>query len=120
MCAGGRIVNYLKALLPDKRTDLLFVGYQAVGTPGRTIQKYGPQGGYVVLEGERVAIRAGVHTLSGYSAHAGRGDLLRFVKRIKRQPREIRLVHGDEAAKAALRQALMQVAPAADVIIPRG
>ena len=51
MCAGGRIVNYLKALLEDDKTDLLFVGCQAQGTPGRDIQKYGPKGGYVELEG---------------------------------------------------------------------
>lgn len=58
MCAGGRIVNYLKALLPDPRTDVIFVGYQAAGTPGRTIQTYGPDGGYVDLDGERIPIRA--------------------------------------------------------------
>ncbi|EAR60782.1 MBL fold metallo-hydrolase, partial [Neptuniibacter caesariensis] len=45
MCVGGRIVNYLKVLLDDPKTDVLFVGYQAKGTPGRDIQKYGPQGG---------------------------------------------------------------------------
>lgn len=40
MCAGGRIVNYLKALIDVARTDILLVGYQAVGTPGRDIQNY--------------------------------------------------------------------------------
>jgi metallo-beta-lactamase family protein len=38
MCAGGRIVNYLKALIEDARTDVLFIRYQAAGTPGRVIQ----------------------------------------------------------------------------------
>ena len=42
MCTGGLIVHYLKALLGDQRTDILFVGYQAEGTPGRMIQEYGP------------------------------------------------------------------------------
>jgi len=41
MCAGGRVVNYLKAMLGDARNDVLFVGYQAAGTPGRDILKYG-------------------------------------------------------------------------------
>ncbi|MCK5649233.1 MAG: MBL fold metallo-hydrolase, partial [Gammaproteobacteria bacterium] len=41
MCTSGRIVNYLKALIGDERTDILFTGYQAQGTPGRAIQKYG-------------------------------------------------------------------------------
>ena len=52
MCSGGRIINYLKELLGDSRTDVLFVGYQAEGTPGRAIQTYGPEGGYAVLDGQ--------------------------------------------------------------------
>ena len=47
MCTGGRIVNYLERFLPDKTTDVLFVGYQGRGTLGRDIQKYGPRNGYV-------------------------------------------------------------------------
>ncbi|KZZ41220.1 MBL fold hydrolase, partial [Oleiphilus sp. HI0118] len=76
MCAGGRVVNYLKALIRDKRTDVLFVGYQAAGTPGRDIQNYGPRGGYVMLDGERYSIAAQVHTIGGYSAHADQKDLI--------------------------------------------
>ncbi|MBF0236059.1 MAG: MBL fold metallo-hydrolase [SAR324 cluster bacterium] len=102
MCAGGRVVNYLKALLGDERTDLLFVGYQAAGTPGAMIQKYGPRGGYVDLDGERITIRAAIHTLGGYSAHADQRDLLCFVQRIRKGLRQVRLVHGDVEAKAAL------------------
>jgi metallo-beta-lactamase family protein len=118
MCAGGRIVNYLKALLGDPRSDLLFVGYQAAGTPGRDIQKYGPRHGYVMLDGERYDIRARIQTLGGYSAHADQKDLVRFVTRMRHPPREIRLVHGDEDAKAALRRAIEQQLPKARVIIP--
>src|SRR5690606_140973 len=70
MCAGGRVVNYLKAMLHDPRHDVLFVGYQAAGTPGGAIQRHGPRGGYVDLDGERIDIRAAIHTLAGYSAHA--------------------------------------------------
>lgn len=120
MCAGGRIQNYLKALLPDHRTDVLFVGYQAQGTPGRDIQKYGPRGGYVYLDGERVDIRAAVHTIGGYSGHADRSDLVRFVRRIYRKPNEIRLVHGDHEAKLALRRGLRAVVPNAEILIPTG
>ena len=64
----GRILNYLKAILGDPRHDVLFVGYQARGTPGREIQKYGPKGGYAVLDGQHYPIRAAIHTLGGYSA----------------------------------------------------
>lgn len=104
MCSGGRIVNYLKALLGDPRTDVLFVGYQAAGTPGRDIQRYGPEGGYVMLEGDQVEIKAGVYSVSGYSAHADQKDLLNFIRRMRHKPREVRLVHGDEAAKQELKR----------------
>ena len=92
MCAGGRIVDYLRELLPDERTDVVFVGYQAEGTPGRDIQEYGPRQGYVFLDGERINIRAGVHTLSGYSAHADQASLTGFVRRIRKGPETVRLV----------------------------
>lgn len=118
MCAGGRMQNYLKALLPDSRTEVLFVGYQAKGTPGRDIQKYGPQGGYVFLDNERIDIRAGIFTISGYSAHADQANLVNFVKRIYRKPVEIRVVHGDEEAKEALVKKLQAVVPDANVWIP--
>ncbi|MGA7826361.1 MAG: MBL fold metallo-hydrolase [Geobacteraceae bacterium] len=106
MCSGGRIVNYLKALLGDQRTDVLFVGYQAAGTPGRDIQEYGPKGGYVVLDGQRYPIRARIHTISGYSAHADQKNLVDFVRRIRCKPKEIRLVHGEESARKALSSVL--------------
>ncbi|TDT43479.1 metallo-beta-lactamase family protein [Halospina denitrificans] len=102
MCDGGRIVNYLKAMLGQPRNDVVFVGYQAEGTPGRDILRYGPRGGWVELDDERYTINAGIHQLSGFSAHAGRSDLLRFVNGIHPAPKEIRLVHGDPPAKEAL------------------
>ena len=101
MCAGGRIVNYLKAMLGDPRHNVLFVGYQAAGTPGRELQTQG-QGGQVELDGEMHEIKAGVDTIGGYSAHADRNGLIDFVTGMARWPREIRLVHGDDQAKRAL------------------
>jgi metallo-beta-lactamase family protein len=101
MCAGGRIVNYLKAMLGDARHNVLFVGYQAAGTPGREIQR-SEQGGSVRLEAETYPIRAAVESISGYSAHGDQQDLLRFAAGIARGPEEIRVVHGDEGAKRAL------------------
>jgi metallo-beta-lactamase family protein len=107
MCAGGRIVNYLKRMLGDRRHCVLFVGYQAAGTPGRDIQQYGPKGGYVYLDGEKVVIRAHIETIGGYSAHADRAGLVRFASRMRHKPEVIRLVHGEEEAKAVLRQDLL-------------
>lgn len=104
MCAGGRVVNYLKAMLADRRNDVLFVGYQAKGTPGRDILTYGPRGGWVELEGKRYDIRARVHQVGGYSAHAGQSGLVRFVRGIEPPPSEIRIVHGDAGAKELLKR----------------
>ncbi|MCQ4346619.1 MBL fold metallo-hydrolase [Pseudomonas stutzeri] len=102
MCSGGRIVNYLKAMLGDPRHNVLFVGHQAKGTPGQIIQQYGPRGGYVDLDGQRLQIRAGIATLGGYSAHADQQGLAGFVTRMRRWPAEIRLVHGEPGAKQSL------------------
>jgi len=102
MCSGGRIVNYLKALIGDRRTDVLFVGYQGAGTAGRDIQVYGPRGGYVVFDGRRYPIRARIHTIGGYSAHADQQNLVNFVRRMRHRPHTVRLVHGDVEAKQTL------------------
>lgn len=118
MCAGGRIVNYLKALIEDQRTDILFVGYQAVGTTGRAIQHFAEKRGYVEIERRRYAIKAGVYTLSGYSAHADQAALIRFVNRMRIPPKEIRLVHGDEQAKQILQDKLQGLYPEIKVWIP--
>ena len=115
MCTGGRIVNYLKQFLNDKTADILFVGYQAQGSLGRDIQKYGTiaegtitnsskpsKAPYVFIDGKRIYINAGVHTISGYSAHADQNGLINFVKRMRHQPTHIKIVHGDDNAKQAL------------------
>jgi metallo-beta-lactamase family protein len=118
MCSGGRIVNYLKAMLGDARHDVLFCGYQAAGTPGRDILQYGPRGGYTVLDGQRIDIRAGVHQIGGFSAHADQKDLLGLVNRIPHPPRQIRIVHGDDAAKRALSVRIQALKKNIEVVIP--
>ncbi|WP_447955859.1 MBL fold metallo-hydrolase RNA specificity domain-containing protein [Vreelandella sp. EE7] len=109
MCAGGRIMNYLKAMLGDARHQILFVGYQGAGTPGRAIQEYGPKGGWVEIDGQRIDINAGVTTISGYSAHADQKNLLDFVKRMHHWPHTIHLVHGERDAKEALKKELQAI-----------
>jgi metallo-beta-lactamase family protein len=102
MCSSGRIVNYLKAMLGEPRHNVLFIGYQASGTAGQIIQTFGPKGGYVDLDGERLEIRAGVTTIGGYSAHADQDGLIKFVTSMRRRPSHIRIVHGESKAKQAL------------------
>lgn len=110
MASGGRVVNYLKAMLGDPKHCVLFVGYQAQGTPGRDIQTYGPRGGWVELDGQRYDIRAEVQSISGYSAHADRKDLVNFVRRMRYWPKEVRLVHGERRAQEALKAELEAMA----------
>jgi metallo-beta-lactamase family protein len=105
MCTGGRVVNYLKAFLGKETTDVLFVGFQALGTPGRAIQECKP-GGKVWLDHEEIEVKAKTFTMSSYSAHADQNDLVRFVQDIPVKPREIRLVHGEQNAKTALAEKL--------------
>jgi metallo-beta-lactamase family protein len=109
MCTGGRIVKHLQEGLADPRNDVLFVGYQAAGTPGRDILTYSQRpNGYVVLDREKVPIRAGIHVLSGYSAHADQQGLIEWVEAMPEKPGAIRLVHGEPSAQQALRNELIQ------------
>ena len=122
MCSGGRIVNYLEAMLDEPRHNVLFVGYQAQGTLGHLIQKYGPRGGYVDINHKRIDIRADISTLSGYSAHADQASLLRFITGMRKWPKHVRLIHGEVQAKSALqakiRHAFAQRQHTGQVIIP--
>ncbi|QDT08649.1 MBL fold metallo-hydrolase RNA specificity domain-containing protein [Planctomycetes bacterium K23_9] len=103
MCTGGRVVNYLKRFLSDKRTDVVFVGYQASGTPGHHLVR-GSQ--WVRLQGRKHDVAADIHRISGYSAHADQAGLIDFVASMDEPPKQIRLVHGDYRPKRILREKL--------------
>lgn len=100
MCTGGRIVGHLREGLPSEQTTVLFVGYQAEGTPGRRIQEAAARGGTVRLDGEEVRVRAKIATLKGLSAHADRRELLAWVGAIP-EVRRVALHHGDPEAQRA-------------------
>lgn len=119
MCTGGRIVNYLKAMLGDRRHQVLFVGYQAKGTPGAVIQASEGAQGFVMLDldGEMYEVKAKVATLGGYSAHADQAGLVEFVAGMRAWPGQVRLVHGELGAKQALRTALMARAQREGVVV---
>lgn len=114
IAGNGRIVNYLKAMLGDAQHDVLFVGYQADGTPGRQIQHFGPRGGYVEFDGQRYDIRAQVHTIGGYSAHADQKGLVSFVTRMTHWSSEVRVLHGELDAKQQFASVLQQRYDATD------
>ncbi len=106
MCTGGRVVNYLKRFIGDPTTDIVFVGYQASGTPGNVINRGGD---WVRLDGRRFEIGAKVHQMHGYSAHGDQADLIRFVKSMPTPPKQIRLVHGEYQPKQVLAEKLTEL-----------
>ncbi|MGO0629768.1 MBL fold metallo-hydrolase RNA specificity domain-containing protein [Pseudomonas sp. SAR267] len=113
MCSGGRIVGYLKAMLADPRHEVVFVGYQAKGTPGAEIQASEGAEGFVRidLDGELYEIRAKVVSLGGYSAHADQAGLVRFARGCN--ARQVVLVHGEGRAKQVLARVLRETFAAA-------
>ncbi|MBS8269973.1 MBL fold metallo-hydrolase [Halomonas litopenaei] len=105
MATGGRVVNYLKRLLPDPQHTVLFVGYQAEGTPGRQIQR-AKRGERVLLGSKSVVVQAHMKTISGFSAHADQKDLMDFVLQSGAKVDNVRLVHGAYESQRKLVNAL--------------
>jgi len=103
MATGGRILHHLKRLLPDEATTVLFVGYQAAGTRGRLLRD-GARA--VKMLGEVVPVRARIEVSDAYSAHADRGEILRWLRGFTRPPAQTYIVHGEASAAAALREAV--------------
>lgn len=96
MCEAGRIRHHLKHNLWDPKSSIVFVGYQAEGTLGRHLLQ-GVQ--EVMLFGEEVSVKAEIHNLEGFSGHADMDGLLTWLKGFQVRPKNIFLVHGEEAAK---------------------
>ena len=105
MVAGGRIVHHLMLRLPDPKNLVLFIGFQAPGTRGFTIQHGAPQ---VKMFGQEIPIRAQVASLEQFSDHADTPELLEWLRTFRREPSVTYLVHGEPAAAAQLRDAMTQ------------
>jgi metallo-beta-lactamase family protein len=103
MATGGRVLHHLAKRLPDSRSAVLIVGYQAVGTLGRQIEDGSKM---VKIFGDMVPVRAEVVDLPQLSAHAGRSELLRWLSGIKTAPKMTFLVHGEPAALESFRGAV--------------
>jgi metallo-beta-lactamase family protein len=98
MCNGGRIVHHLKNSLFLETTDVVFVGYQARSTLGRRLVE-GEK--YVRVAGEEVAVKAKIHTINGFSAHADRRDLLAWARQFRTDPLFF-ITHGEQGSSLAL------------------
>ncbi len=98
MCTGGRVRHHLLANLWRPESSIIFVGYAATGTLARQIIDGATE---VKLWGDRVPVKAKVHTINGFSAHADQKELLAWHNCIQGCERTI-LVHGEERAMTAL------------------
>ncbi len=105
MCTGGRIKYHLQNNLYNPESAVVFAGYQAEGTLGRRIVDGAEQ---VRLYGEDVAVKASIHTLGGFSGHADRDDLLRWIGNIKNDSLKLFIVHGEEKSSASLRDSIRE------------
>jgi len=105
MATGGRILHHLKRLLPDPRTTVLFVGYQAAGTRGRLLKEGARE---IKMLGETVPVRAQIMVSDAYSAHADREEILRWLGGFERPPGMTYIVHGETDAATALKDAITE------------
>jgi metallo-beta-lactamase family protein len=103
MCTGGRIVHHLRHGLWQPSTHIVFVGYQAEGTLGRELVDGAER---VRILGEPIAVKAGIHTLGGFSAHAGQTDLIGWTESLRKSVREVYLTHGEQPQRRGLARAL--------------
>jgi metallo-beta-lactamase family protein len=99
MCTGGRIKHHLAHNIERPESTILFVGYQAEGTLGREIVEGAKE---VRIHGARQPVRAAVRRISGFSGHADRRELMRWLKGFAKPPRGLFLNHGEPKALQAL------------------
>lgn len=104
MATGGRILHHLARRLPDSRSTVLIVGYQAEGSRGRALLDGAK---YLRIFGEEIPVRANVVDMGQLSAHAGKSELLRWLSGFQTPPRQAFLVHGEPPALNSLRDAVI-------------
>lgn len=92
MCTGGRIKHHLVSNISRRESTILFVGYQAIGTLGRQIVDGAKQ---VRILGQQYPVRARIAQIQGFSSHADRNELLRWLSGLIIAPKHLFVVHGE-------------------------
>jgi metallo-beta-lactamase family protein len=114
MCTAGRIKHHLANQIARPESTIMFVGYQAVGTLGRRILDGDPE---VRILGTNYPVKARVVQIPGFSAHADREELLRWLSSLPKPPRKLFVVHG-EAESAQRFAEYVRAQTGWDVIVP--
>jgi KH/beta-lactamase-domain protein len=99
MMEGGPVLEYFKRLAPDDNNGIIFVSYQVAGTMGQRVQSGLSSAQLYNQEGkiEVINIALSIHTISGFSGHSDRRQLINYVRRLRPQPRKVFVVHGEES-----------------------
>lgn len=105
MVTGGRILHHLAQRLPDPKSTVVFIGFQAPGTRGFTIKSGARE---VKIFGDVVPIRSQVAALEQFSDHADTPELLQWLRTFPRKPPATYLVHGEPAASSQLRDTMIK------------
>ena len=104
MMTGGRILHHLRERLPDARNTILAGGFMAGGTRGRRLQEGEPT---IRIHGRDVPVKAHVESLSALSGHAGRSELLGWLRPLDK-PRRTFITHGEKSSAEALAETLQK------------
>jgi metallo-beta-lactamase family protein len=99
MATGGRVLHHMVDALPERRNTVLFVGYQAAGTRGRQLVDGAET---VRIHGRDMQVRAQIARIDSMSAHADRGEILRWLGTCPKRPGRVFLVHGEPGPMDAL------------------
>lgn len=105
MCTSGRIVHHLRHRLWQPETTVIIVGYQSHGSLGRQLVDGADR---VWIFGEPIDVRAEIHTLGGFSAHAGQTELLSWYDHVAPSSPRVVLTHGEAQGRNALAKKLDQ------------
>jgi metallo-beta-lactamase family protein len=100
MATGGRVLHHLKRFAPDRRSTILFSGFQAAGTRGAAMLAGAES---IKIHGEHIPVRAEVDNLPMLSAHADADEILRWLRGFREPPRRTFITHGEPTAADVLR-----------------
>lgn len=105
MCTAGRIKHHLVTNISRPESTILFVGYQAKGTLGRQIVEGNEE---VRILGQFHKVQASVVQINGFSAHADKTELMRWLSSIKKPPRQLFVTHGEDDVALSFGEFLRQ------------